>query len=102
MVVRLLFIDLNWRSNLSKPALCCNRQAEVEWAEETACLREPMFALVLAHYSPLVGCCRGVFCKRLKRSHRGIKVAVVCLDVSGEENLDADLTRDGAIFLTAR
>jgi len=34
----LLFIELNWRSNLSKPALCCNRQADEEWAEKDSVL----------------------------------------------------------------
>jgi hypothetical protein len=28
---------MNWRSNF-KPALCCNRQAEEEWAEEDSVL----------------------------------------------------------------
>jgi hypothetical protein len=37
MGIRLLNIVMNWRSNF-KPALCCNRQAEEEWAEEDSVL----------------------------------------------------------------
>jgi len=50
--------------------------------KKTACLREPMFAVVLAHHSPLVSCCRGVFAERF-RSLRGITGSGVCLVFSG-------------------
>src|SRR6516225_10036678 len=51
---------LNWRSNF-KPALCCNIQAKEEWANRTACLREPMFQVDSLIVLDLGGCRRGAF-----------------------------------------
>lgn len=93
---------LNWRSDLSKPALCCNKPGEKEWAAKTPCLREPMFAAVLLVRFPCWLLQRGFFAGRFQMFSPGVSVAVVIWRFwrgkigrgPGQERMDqADKTR---------
>jgi hypothetical protein len=52
---------LNWRSNFSNLPSAATGRRKTSEPKKTACLREPVFATVLAYDSSLGGCCRGVF-----------------------------------------
>src|ERR1022692_2523637 len=69
---------MNWR-RINKPALCCNRQAEEERAQQDNVLAGAVAGnSIWARQSSLVGCNRGVFLSNgFLRSPRGSEVAVV-------------------------
>jgi hypothetical protein len=84
---------LNWRSKTSNLPSAATEQAKKSGLKKTACLREPMFAIVLLTVLFLAVAAEGFFCETVSYDLSGDHGSGSCLAFLVRENKDADLTR---------
>ena len=96
MAVRLLIIELNWRNDLSNLPSAATGRRKRNGQALTACLREPMFVVVLLVRFPLLVAAEGFFVDGFNKVLSGGFGSGSCLAFLARKNRTRTLARNRA------